>query len=389
MGNSCTRPVESQVVQSQRRRGRWSNPDQGVSVDLDELIAAPSPPPVHTKATPDRRKKKRSKSRKTRRTKRGTRREEDENDAEPEAIDLDAAIAGDVDLSTLKKDRKKKKEKEKEEKKKAKQKYSKKRRMMDRIRGKRKDDQETVELEQDEEEDATYNSYEDPGFLTAVPIELEHFDSDLILGSPINSPSVIHARWGEPVEDPEEVNVCTEYKPNPFKLGFCVNCQKQHDVNSQGQVEAQKNYKKITLPAVAKTAANAELNPAAVENARPRERESDVDLAALLKQRRDIILKLRNLDMEKQKRKEAEAAVAAMRSTYDNRHTMCLSDSGGNATLAHLRRMSATTSGPQSYRIPRGVSMTLSPKPLRGISKSISVGSRLVEEDEPAANDWC
>lgn len=158
-----------------------------------------------------------------------------------------------------------------------------------------------------------YHSYDDPGYMGADHtidhnIELTHFDSDLILGSPINSPSMIHARWGEPVDDPDEESVCTDYRANPFKLGFCVNCQKQHDVTTGGDVVSEKNYKKISRPATSKTAANALDNPAAVENAPMPKRESDVDLAALLRQRRDILLKLSKLDQEKAKTNAALTA---------------------------------------------------------------------------------
>lgn len=147
-----------------------------------------------------------------------------------------------------------------------------------------------------------YHSYDDPGYMGADHnIELMHFDSDCILGSPINSPSVIHARWGEPVDDPDEESVCTDFRPNPFKLGFCVNCQKQHEVTTTGAVVSEKNYKKIARPVTSKTAANALDNPAALENAPEPKRESDVDLTALLRQRRDILLKLSKLDQEKAK----------------------------------------------------------------------------------------
>lgn len=148
-----------------------------------------------------------------------------------------------------------------------------------------------------------YHSYDDPGYMGADHnIELMHFDSDCILGSPLNSPSVIHARWGEPVDDPDEESVCTEFRPNPFKLGFCVNCQKQHDVTDGGDVVSEKNYKKIARPVTSRTAANALDNPAALDNApMPKDRESDVDLAALLAQRRDILLKLGKLEQEKAK----------------------------------------------------------------------------------------
>lgn len=170
-----------------------------------------------------------------------------------------------------------------------------------------------------EEEAPVYHSYEDPGYLGG-DIELTHFDSDCILGSPPDSPTVIHARWGEPVDDPDEESVCTEYTPNPFKLGFCVNCQKQHDVTDSGDVVSKKEYKKIARPVVSKTAANALDNPAALANANgpamspthpPGGRESDVDLAALLQQRREVLLKLNKLEQEKARIKKGTAANGA------------------------------------------------------------------------------
>ncbi|KAJ0398219.1 hypothetical protein P43SY_006351 [Pythium insidiosum] len=171
-------------------------------------------------------------------------------------------------------------------------------------RGLRKKEQNNMPVTREEEEEATYNSYDDPGCMSHEPIELTHFDSDCILGTPPDSPSVIHARWGEPVDDPEESAVCTEFVANPFKLGFCVNCQKQHDVKENGDVVSEKEYKKIARPAVSKTAANALDNPDAVKNLTPRGRESDVDLAALLKQRRDILLKLSKMEQTKPPEKE-------------------------------------------------------------------------------------
>nr|CCA18180.1 conserved hypothetical protein [Albugo laibachii Nc14] len=132
-------------------------------------------------------------------------------------------------------------------------------------------------------------------------VEILDFDSDLILGSPMDSPSVIHARWGEPVEDPEQMNTCMDFVPNPFKLGFCVNCQKQHEVTSTGDVVFTKEFKKICRPAVSKTAASALDNPAALNNIllAENERESDVDLALILRQRRDILLRLKRMEQDR------------------------------------------------------------------------------------------
>jgi hypothetical protein len=165
-----------------------------------------------------------------------------------------------------------------------------------------------------------YRSYEDPGFMT----QSMRVDSDCILQSPFDSPTsptVIHARWGEPADDPEKEEVCTEYRPNPFKLGFCVNCQKQHDVNENGDVAAEKEYKKIARPVVPKSAANALDNPAAVENLTPRNRESDVDLTALLQQRRDILLKLTQMEQDKARKKQREAAADVKANSFGESST--------------------------------------------------------------------
>ena len=37
----------------------------------------------------------------------------------------------------------------------------------------------------------------------------------------------VDARWGE-MDDPDEFAICLSYAPNPFKKGFCKNCQRQH-----------------------------------------------------------------------------------------------------------------------------------------------------------------
>lgn len=61
---------------------------------------------------------------------------------------------------------------------------------------------------------------------------------------------------------------------------------------------------------------------------------------------------------------------------------------------ANLRRMTSsgrsTMSGPQSYVLNRGSSVALSPRPtsLRGISKSVSLDTRFLDDEEPAQNDW-
>lgn len=185
--------------------------------------------------------------------------------------------------------------------------------------------------ENENEDDAIYRSYEDPGYMVMVS-EPMHFDSDCILGSPPDSPTMIHARWGEPVDDPDEESVCTEFRPNPFKLGFCVNCQKQHEVTDGGSVVEKKEYKKIARPVISKTAANAAENPAAVrytERMEPQaDRESDVDLAALLRQRRDILMKLSKIDQEQAKKIESVLMTPKPKSTSGKCLLRCCLSSG-------------------------------------------------------------
>lgn len=97
------------------------------------------------------------------------------------------------------------------------------------------------------------------------------------------SPREIHARWGEP-EDVEQFSVCTDFEPNPFKLGFCRNCQRQHNVTSTGHVDSYKVSNKISRPPVGGTTTKTS-PPQEYE-----ERESDVDLTALLRERRKLLI---------------------------------------------------------------------------------------------------
>ncbi|KAG6591001.1 uncharacterized protein IUM83_11245 [Phytophthora cinnamomi] len=350
MGNSCTRNSESQVVLSdhgvvlQRRntrntrdeRGRWSAPNVE-SVDLDTLLEAPSPPAnkAADKAARRRRKKRQSLS------------ERFHAPRPPRAPSLD-------DANPLSRSR------------------------VHRSRT------ETGRRPQEEEAAPVYHSYEDPGYLAGDPIELQPFDADCILGSPINSPSVIHARWGEPVDDPDEENLCTDFQPNPFKLGFCINCMKQHDVRDDGEVVAMKEYKRIARPTIAKTAASALDNPSAIPIPRSSMsmlseggRESDIDLAQLLAQRRDVLMKLSQLDQEKAKLRQLSA-----------RHTTI---NFADSTRSNLRRMSSRPPGSGPI-ITRGTSMSLTPQPASahnfGASKSVSMASRLYDDEEPAQNVW-
>lgn len=334
-----------------KSRGRWSVPELQESVDLDTLLEAPSPP-----AGRRRRKSSKAKSEKSRSSSNSNR-----SGSGGQPRDGNGSF---------------------ERKRRGKSKSSRK------IFGRQ------MTTTHEDPDDHEYRSFEDPGYMNH---DLVHLDSDCILQSPNESPkspTVIHARWGEPAEDPEEKEVCTEYRPNPFKLGFCVNCQKQHDVNENGDVASQKEYKKIARPTVSKTAANALDNPAAVENLTPRNRESDVDLAALLQQRRDILLKLTKIEQEKTKHVTSSDVKI---NSFDTpaRHTMYVTDSNGS-TLANLRRMGSHgrigNSGPQTLRVSRATSsVVLSPRNLssvRGMSKSISLGGHFDPDDEPAKNDW-
>ncbi|KAE8900158.1 hypothetical protein PF005_g21709 [Phytophthora fragariae] len=354
MGNSCTRNSESQVVLNnhvQRRntrnpeRGRWSAPNVE-SVDLDTLLEAPSPPASKAadKAARRRRKKRQSLSERFHAPRRAPR--------PPRAPSLDEPSRSRAHRSRT----------------------------------------ETGRRLAEEEPGPIYHSYEDPGYLAGDPFELQPFDADCILGSPINSPSVIHARWGEPVDDPDEENLCTDFQPNPFKLGFCINCMKQHDVKEDGEVASMKEYKRIARPTIAKTAANALDNPSAIPIPRSSismmsegGRESDIDLAQLLAQRRDVLMKLNQLDQEKAKLRQLSSSGLGRRT--DRHTTIKFADSTRN----NLRRMSSRPPGSGPI-ITRGTSMSLAPQPPSahnfGASKSVSMASMLYDDEEPAQNVW-
>lgn len=368
MGNSCTRNSESQVVLSEngvmyqrrnerereRDRGRWSAPN-AESVDLDTLLEAPSPPRR-------RRKKRQSLSERfhtAHRSRQGRPPRPREPSVEENPLNQSRVHRSRTDAG---------------------------------YQARRKpsaDDPTPI-----------YHSYEDPGYLAGDPIELQPFDSDCILGSPPNSPSVIHARWGEPVDDPDEENVCTDFVPNPFKLGFCTNCMKQHDVREDGEVVEMKEYKRIARPTISKTAANALDNPSAIPIPRSSitmmeagGRESDIDLAQLLAQRRDVLSKLNQLDQDRQRLKQQQAELTRQRSAgalgsrgnrrtaYEIRHTMMF-DAGANARN-NLRRMSKPpASGPI---VTRRDPVLLSPQgsSVRGVSKSVSL-----QEFDPSSSGY-
>ncbi|KAG7394084.1 hypothetical protein PHYBOEH_005844 [Phytophthora boehmeriae] len=381
MGNSCTRNSESQVVLSengglyQRRnerereqeRGRWSAPNVE-SVDLDTLLEAPSPPA----AAKRRRKKRQSLSERFHTPRRLAR------NGRPPRHRISSVEDNPLNRSRVHRSRTE--------------------------AGYQPHRKPSLQVEDDPT--PIYHSYEDPGYLAGDPIELQPFDSDCILGSPLNSPSVIHARWGEPVDDPDEENVCMDFVPNPFKLGFCVNCMKQHDVMDDGEVAEKKEYKKIARPTISKTAANALDNPSAIPIPRSSitmmmdsGRESDIDLAQLLAQRRDVLMKLDQLDLDRKRLQQQQTELkrqksagplgsrANRRTAYEIRPNKF--DAGANARN-NLRRMSSRppASGPI---VTRGPSVMLSPQAssARGVSKSVSLGSsRLYDDGEPTGAIW-
>ncbi|RLN87336.1 hypothetical protein BBJ28_00016623 [Nothophytophthora sp. Chile5] len=197
-----------------------------------------------------------------------------------------------------------------------------------------------------EDEPPMYHSYEDPGYLAGDPVDLQPFDCDAILGSPLNSPlnspSVIHARWGEPVDDPDEENVCTDFRPNPFKLGFCVNCQKQHDVDADGEVVAMKEYKKIARPTIAKYAANALDLPdavppptrASISHLPEGGRESDIDLAQLLTQRREVLMRLNQIESQSKQQQQQRRKPPSSGPVPTMRHSTMFFGDTSNGSLA-------------------------------------------------------
>ncbi|KDO27580.1 hypothetical protein SPRG_06848 [Saprolegnia parasitica CBS 223.65] len=98
-----------------------------------------------------------------------------------------------------------------------------------------------------------YSEVDDPGYeAPCVPVDL-----DSLLGE---SPP-IDARWGEGEVALEEE--CHEYKPNLFRKGFCMNCQKQHEVTDEGDISLTRRFTRIHVQP-GKTAASAEFNPLAL-----------------------------------------------------------------------------------------------------------------------------
>ncbi|CAH0519944.1 unnamed protein product [Peronospora belbahrii] len=340
MGNTCTRNSESQVVltehgvilqnrrterEQDRARGRWSAPNVE-SVDLDTLLEAPSP--SKKEGARRRRKKRQSLSERFHR--------------HAPSIGRPPRPPSFNEPNPLNRSRV------------------------------HRSHTEAVRRPIEDDPTPIYHSYEDPGYLAGDPIQLQQFDADCILGSPINSPSVIHARWGEPVDDPDEENLCTDFSPNPFKLGFCINCMKQHDVQEDGVVASSKEYKRIARPTIAKTAANALELPSAIPIPRSSitmmpegGRESDIDLAQLLAQRRDVLMRLDKLDREKMKLKRNQSTGGTMGRRAD-RHTTI---NFGENTRGNLRRMNARPPGSGPI-ISCGTTVTLAPQPATGFGAS-------------------
>uniref|UniRef100_A0AAV1TLP0 Uncharacterized protein n=1 Tax=Peronospora matthiolae TaxID=2874970 RepID=A0AAV1TLP0_9STRA len=364
MGNSCTRNSESQVVltsngvilqnrQPTQERGRWSAPNVE-SVDLDTLLEAPSPSKKN--GTHHRRRKKRqSLSERFH----APRHHVAAAGRPPRAPSLDEPNP------------------------------------LNRSRAHRSHTDARPVAMLREEVAPVYHSYEDPGYLGGGdPIELQPFDADCILGSPINSPSVIHARWGEPVDDPDEENLCTDFTPNPFKLGFCINCMKQHDVKEDGEVALRKEYKRIARPTISRTAANALEQPSAIPIARSsitmmsEGRESDIDLAQLLAQRRDVLMRLDKLGKQKTKLQSQQHKGQSALGRRTDRHTTI---NFGDNPRSSLRRMGSRPpkSGPI---VTYSTSINLAPQPASarafGVSKSVNMVSRLYDDEEPAQNVW-
>ncbi|RMX62630.1 hypothetical protein DD238_007832 [Peronospora effusa] len=341
------------VRERERERGRWSAPNVESSVDLDTLLEAPSP--SKKEAARRRRKKRQSLSERFHRhTPHGHGRPAHGHGRPPRApsfSDSNALARSRVHRSHT-----------------------------EAARRRAEDDMMPI-----------YHSYEDPGYLAGDPIELQPFDTDCILGSPINSPSVIHARWGEPVDDPDEENLCTDFAPNPFKLGFCINCMKQHDVRDDGEVSTRKEYKRIARPTISKTAANALDLPSAIPIPRSSitmmpdgGRESDIDLAQLLAQRRDVLMRLDKLNrQEKTKLKKNQSTGRTMGRRTD-RHTTI---NFGDNPRTNLRRMSTRPPGSGPI-VSRGSTYAPQAPSGFGASKSVSAASRLYDDEEPAPNVW-
>ncbi|OQR95023.1 hypothetical protein ACHHYP_20021 [Achlya hypogyna] len=126
-------------------------------------------------------------------------------------------------------------------------------------------------------------------------------DLDELIGNSETS-TIIHARWVPEVCAVEDV--CNEFKPNPFRKGFCINCQKRHPLDAAGQVQSTLEYTHIshqsTWQPQLPTNPDISTSPDAVvgvgrDNKSHSQRNFDVDLAEVLHQRREIMLELQNI----------------------------------------------------------------------------------------------
>ncbi|ETV71443.1 hypothetical protein H257_13326 [Aphanomyces astaci] len=126
-----------------------------------------------------------------------------------------------------------------------------------------------------------YNVEDDPGYMSSVAVDL-----DALLDSP-RDPAAIDARWGDVEAAVEEE--CVDFKPNLFRKGFCMNCQKQHDATDDGSIRQTKTFKKIHL-APSAHAANAEFNPMAL----PENSELSAELRKSRADSMDSVVSLRS-----------------------------------------------------------------------------------------------
>ncbi|RHY60830.1 hypothetical protein DYB28_007445 [Aphanomyces astaci] len=123
--------------------------------------------------------------------------------------------------------------------------------------------------------------------------------SELKASLSIQVPCATHtvdARWG--CDEPPSEELCQEYKPNVFRKGFCMNCQKRHDVSDDGHVASTKSFVRIHSPAMSPHAARAELNPLA--------EHSDLSVA-LTQAREDALMRLHAKDELKHLSTQLEA----------------------------------------------------------------------------------